>query len=34
VLVTGDGVPPAGRKIGVTYNRDWHNLRAVDAGQA
>jgi hypothetical protein len=32
VLVTGDGVVPAGRKIDVTYNRDWHNLRAVDAG--
>lgn len=33
VLVTGDGVEPRGRKIDVTYNGDWHNLRAVDAGR-
>jgi hypothetical protein len=32
VLVTGDGVIPAGRKIDVTYSGDWNNLRAVDAG--
>jgi hypothetical protein len=34
IQVTGDGVAPAGRKIDVTYNGDWHNLRAVDAGPA
>lgn len=33
LLVTGDGVSPAGRKIDVTYNGGWHNLRAVDAGR-
>jgi hypothetical protein len=33
VLVTGDGVKPAGRKIDVTYNGEWNNLRAVDAGR-
>ena len=34
VLVTGDGVVPACRKIDVSYNGDWNNLRAVDAGLA
>jgi len=32
VLVTGDGVKPAGRKIDVTYNGNPNTLRAVDAG--
>jgi hypothetical protein len=32
VLVTGDGAKYDGRKIDVTYNRDWHSLRAVDVG--
>ena len=32
VQVTGDGVAPVGRKIDVTYDGDWHNLRAIDAG--
>jgi len=32
VLVTGDGVAPAGQKIDVTYDWDWHNLRAVGVG--
>jgi len=31
VLVTGDGVKPAGRKIDVTYNGNPNTLRAVDA---
>jgi hypothetical protein len=31
VLVTGDGVVPSGRKIDVSYDGDWHNLRGVDA---
>ena len=33
VLVTGDGVAPAGRKFDVTYHGDWHNLRAVPLDQ-
>jgi hypothetical protein len=34
VLVTGDGVQPAGRKIDVTYDGNPNTLRALDAGPA
>lgn len=34
VLVTGDHVKPAGRRIDVTYDGNPKNLRAVDAGPA
>jgi hypothetical protein len=32
ILVSGDGVKPARRKIQVTYNQDWHTLKAIDHG--